>query len=85
MRQLLLLLPFLLPFAGYAVFVLLDKRAEAAGRTFADTPWTWLTSGGLLLVALSLLVLALLQEGGTGESYAPAELRDGRIVPGQVR
>lgn len=85
MRQLLLLLPFLLPFAGYALYLALAKRAETSGRTLADTPWTWLTVVGLALVALTLLALAVLSESDTGRDYVPAEMRDGRVVPGQVR
>jgi len=76
------LIPFLLPFAVYAGIVLLSRRATAEGRGWADAPWFWLAASGLALVVAGFVAVGL-TSGGSG-SYAPAEFRDGRVVPGRL-
>jgi hypothetical protein len=54
-------LPFLLPFAGYALYVALQRRAQAVEAATGHPPaWTaprvgWLALAGALLVAATLM------------------------------
>lgn len=81
-KLLVTVLPFLLPFAGYAVYVVLSRRAAARGRRWEDAPWYWLVSAGLACVIISLGALALTSGAPPGSTYQPARLEDGKIVPG---
>ena len=75
------LLPFLLPFLLYGLYIWHAKRA---GKSRAEaTPWFWLPSAGFLLVILGFVIGGGFFAEGTG-SYTPARLEDGRIVPGRV-
>jgi heme A synthase len=75
------LLPFLLPFLLYGLYIWHAKRSGREGPEAA--PWFWLAAIGLLLVILGFVVWG----GYFGESvgpYAPARFEDGRIVPGRI-
>ena len=59
--------------------------SQTPAKTWRDTPWTWLTIAGLVLVALSFVVLRL-AEGDNGPAViVPAHIEDGRLVPSQVK
>ena len=76
---------FLLPFILYGAYLwLLHRRLEQdpAGR---DTPWTWLTIAGLVLVALSFVVLRLAEGDNGAAVVVPAHMENGRLVPSQVK
>lgn len=77
-------LPFLLPFVIYGVYLLLARRAERQGVDLRHAPWYWLTAVGLLLCIASFFGLALIESGGDAGSYVPARLVDGEIVPGTI-
>ena len=82
-KLLVTLLPFLLPFAGYAIYVLLSKRAAAKGKRWEDAPWYWLAAAGMVCVIIALGTLALTTGAPPGSTNKPAEVKDGKIIPGR--
>jgi len=73
---------FLLPFAAYAVFLIVSRT-----NVLTATSWPVHVIGGLLLVALLLTVGALIMlanfSGAPPHStYTPAHMENGRLVPG---
>ena len=49
-------IPLLLPFALYFLWVFIERRRKAVGGWGArDTPWSWLSMTGLVLVIVSFL------------------------------
>ncbi|MGH2356115.1 MAG: DUF6111 family protein [Phyllobacterium sp.] len=72
------LLPLLLPFLAYVVYAWLVGRP----RWLEDGPWLGLTAAGVGLLAVSLVSWNLLTGTPPGETYVPAHVEDGRLVPG---
>jgi Family of unknown function (DUF6111) len=73
------LLPLLLPFAVYLLYVAL-ARGYAPG--WLDTaPWPYLAAAGLALTAASLLTWSLMSGVPPDRVYIPPHLEDGRVVP----
>lgn len=75
------LLPLILPFLLYGLYIWHVKRSGKDGPE--ATPWFWLAAIGLVLVILSFVVYGAFFGDEVG-SYAPARFEDGRIVPGRV-
>jgi hypothetical protein len=76
------LLPLLLPFLAYFVYV-----ALARGNTpdwLEGVPWPHLAGAGVLLMAISLIAWSLTTGAPTEEIYLPPRFEDGRIVPGRT-
>lgn len=69
---------FLLPFVGYALYVLLARN----DTRFVDGPMGRLTLAGLGLVAASLIALAVFTGEDPDKTYQPPVYKDGEIVPG---
>ena len=73
------LLPLLLPFLLYLVYIAL-ARGYAPG--WLDTaPWPYLAAAGLVLMAASLLTWSLMSGAPTDQIYIPPRLEDGKVVP----
>ncbi|WP_334174710.1 DUF6111 family protein [Pseudoxanthobacter sp.] len=72
---------FLLPFAVYGL-ALLVRRAPAAPDRWH--PLGVMVLAGFVLMALGLLAFGLLDRPAATGTYHPAELRDGRVVPGYI-
>lgn len=77
------LLPFLLPFAGYAAYLVLRRRYPFVLSAWRRGPLAALVVGGLALAVLSLLAAGLFGHRGRGD-YVPAHLEDGVLVPGRM-
>lgn len=77
------LVPFLLPFAGYAVYLVLRRRYPFVLSAWSRGPLAALVVGGLALAVLSLLAAGLFGPRGRGE-YVPARMENGVLVPGRV-
>jgi hypothetical protein len=86
--------PFLIPFALYAIWVGVSRRGTGATGTAGAAepgprarvhPWVWLSVAGLLLAFGVLVLSSRLDRMDAGARYAPATLQDGRIVPGGAR
>lgn len=75
------LLPLILPFLLYGLYIWHVKRSGKDGPEV--TPWFWLAAIGLVLTILSFVVYGAFFGDVTGD-YAPARFEDGRIVPGRV-
>jgi len=76
------LVPLLLPFLAYFVYV-----ALARGSTpdwLEGVPWPHLAGAGVLLMALSLIAWNLTTGAPTEEIYLPPRFEDGRVVPGRT-
>ncbi len=83
-RKLIQYLPFFLPFIGYGAYVI-TARALGRDASWRSAPWLWLTSAGLALVVIGLLITwAIDDRSGTEGQYVPPRLEDGRIVPGHI-
>ena len=74
---------FLLPFAAFALLLVLQKR-----RVLDVEHWSratvWLLMAGLALVLASFLYKGLLAEQPTG-GFEPAHMENGRLVPGRFK
>lgn len=77
------LLPFLLPFVGYAAWLLLRRRYPFVLSAWKRGPLAALVVGGLALAVLSLLLTGLFGHRGRGD-YVPAHLENGVLVPGRM-
>ena len=75
------LLPLLLPFVLYGLYIWHVKRSGKDGPEV--TPWFWLAAIGLVLMILSFLLYGVFFDNPLGD-YAPARFEDGRIVPGRI-
>jgi hypothetical protein len=78
------LVPFLLPFAGYCVFLVLQRRFPFVASAWTKGPVAALVVAGLALAVLSLLAAGLLWPRARGD-YVPAHLENGVLVPGRMR
>ena len=78
------LLPFLLPFIAFLIYAVVTRRAQRKGSMWADTPYFWLTSSGLMLVIAGLVTAAVIGGDPPGGTYFPATVVDGEVVPGRV-
>jgi heme A synthase len=75
------LLPLILPFLLYGLYIWHVKRSGKDGPE--ATPWFWLAAIGMVLMILSFVVYGAFF-GETLGDYAPARFEDGRIVPGRI-
>lgn len=75
------LLPLVLPFLLYGLYIWHVKRSGKDGPE--ATPWFWLAAIGLALMIFSFVIYGAFFEDTLGD-YAPARFEDGRIVPGRI-
>ena len=59
-----------------------QRPGEEERKGWAAAPWPQLGIAGLVLLAATLGAVALLVGGVPGETYQPARLIDGKVVPG---
>jgi NADH:ubiquinone oxidoreductase subunit 5 (subunit L)/multisubunit Na+/H+ antiporter MnhA subunit len=71
------LLPLLLPFLAYLVYARLTRRAA-----LNDAPWLGLGAAGVGLLVVSLVTWSIMSGSEPGETYVPARVEDGQVVPG---
>jgi hypothetical protein len=81
------LLPLILPTALYALWIARQRRQASAAGTpvpgWQDGPWFWLALGGIGLCAAVFVTSALVEGYRPGAQYTPAQIENGKIVPGQ--
>ncbi len=86
MRQFLtIVIPLLLPTLLYFGYLSLVRRRSAGGGATvasADIPWVWLAGAGVLLLAVTLLAVALFGGADPGSHYEPPRMIDGQVQPG---
>lgn len=74
------LLLFLLPFIGFALY-LLARRKPTLDPDHWSKPFLWLVLAGLLIVASSFVASGVFGERHIG-GYVPAHVENGVLVPG---
>ena len=82
--------PLLLPTAGYLLYVLVIERRRAQAEEaqvpapwWVTAPWHWLVLGGVGLMAVTLGTMALTSGAPPHSPYAPAHLENGKLIEGQ--
>jgi hypothetical protein len=79
------LLLFLLPFAGFAVYLLAKGQNPLQPEVWSRKALSWLTIAALLLCIAGMLVLGSQRVAEQG-SFVPSHVdKDGRFVPGQFK
>lgn len=80
------LLPFLLPTALYALWLVWQRRNAATAGTavpaWQEGPWFWLVMAGAALVLAAIVASILLSAHTPKGKYVPPVLKDGVVVPG---
>ena len=74
---------FLIPFALFALFLILNRRNPLRLAAWSDAT-LWLVIAGLVCVVVSLVIGGLMAERQTG-AFEPPHVENGRVVPGQFR
>jgi hypothetical protein len=82
-KLLIYVVPFLLPFVVYGIYVLLARRGIV--RPLRSGPWVWLLVAGFVLCLLTVGVLAVTGGSEPGREYVPPHVEDGQIKPGTFR
>lgn len=75
------ILPLLLPTLAFLLWAVATRGRLPDLR---DTAWLWSVGGGLVLLGIALAVFGVGERAPPGSLYAPAELRDGAVVPGRI-
>jgi hypothetical protein len=76
------LLFFLLPFAGYAVWLVTTRRPVGGAVNWPSRVILWLTVAGAALMVAVLVVFTSFTGAPLGAVYVPATIVDGVLVPG---
>lgn len=74
---------FLLPFAAFALYLLITRRNPFHWSAWSDQA-TWLVITGLTVVVGFLLITGLFADR-QGGAFEPTHMEGGRLVPGQFR
>jgi hypothetical protein len=81
-------IPFLLPLAGYALWIWYRTRyAERHGGEapkFEQGPWPLMLFLGAVLTLAILGVTAMRQGGSPDATYVPPRMENGQIIPGRL-
>ncbi|MBT3330656.1 MAG: hypothetical protein HOK21_12585 [Rhodospirillaceae bacterium] len=77
------LLPFLLPFIAYGLYLFATRRARQKGQAFDEAPWYWLFASGMLLLVISLVAVWFFSGDPAGGEYVAPHMQDGEMVPGK--
>lgn len=76
------LLFFLLPFAGYMVWLVATKRTLTNAGDWPIRTIGWLTAAGAGLMVVALLFFVQFTGAPAGSVYVPAQYIDGELIPG---
>lgn len=77
-------IPLLLPFVVYAVYLYFNARA-GGDKKWGKISLAVTTMAGLILMAASLITLGLVSgEPSEGTIYVPPRFEDGRVIDSQV-
>jgi hypothetical protein len=78
-----ILVPLLLPGVLYYLWLRATGRI-VAGSSLATLPWPWLIASGVVLTALTLVVVSVHYGNSPQGAYVPPRVQDGKVVPGHV-
>ena len=73
---------FLLPFAGYAAWLVATQGNAGGTRDWSPRTIGYLTLGGALLLLIALVGFTSFSGGAPGAIYKPAHVENGKLVPG---
>jgi Family of unknown function (DUF6111) len=76
---------FLVPFALYAVFLLTTRATVLQSSNWTPPRLVGLVIASLALMTASFVVLAQFSGAPPGETYVPAHIEDGKLVPGVTK
>ena len=76
---------FLLPFIVYFGYLYLRKQQEEVEGFWHDVPLFYLTMAGCALIAAGFIGFSSFGGAPTDADYTPAIIKDGKIVPGELR
>jgi len=76
---------FLVPFAAYALFLVLTRAGTLNPASWSGIVVFRLALGALVLVGGSLLLFVRFSGAPAHSTYEPARLENGRLVPGTER
>ncbi len=78
------IVPLVMPALGWYLWQrYLAQPAGTTPRGWRAAPWHWLAPAGVVLVAAMLGTIAFLDSGRPGDTYRPATVVDGKVVPGR--
>jgi len=76
---------FLVPFAAYALFLILTRAGVVNPASWSTIIVLRLLLGALVLVACSALLLVRFSGAPAHSTYEPARIENGKLVPGTER
>jgi hypothetical protein len=74
---------FLLPFAAFALYLVIRRRNPFLWSTWSDQT-LWLVIAGIGIIILVLFITGVTADRQTGP-FQPTHVENGRVVPGQFR
>ena len=77
------LVPFLLPFIAYGMYLYATRKAREKGQAFDEAPWFWLFAAGLMLLVVSLIAVWLFTGNPADGVYTAPHVENGKIMPGK--
>lgn len=77
------LIPFLLPFVMYAIYLYFDKRAGGT-KGWRLTSASIVAVVGLLLMSISLFILGLTTGSSPDGTYMPPKFKDGKLIDSYI-
>lgn len=75
---------FLLPFAAYALWLIITRRTLRNAEDWQVKTIAWLALVGAVLMVAALVVFVHLDTSPPGGTYVPAHVENGVIVPGHI-
>ena len=79
------LLLFATPFALYAIMLWLTRRGVLHPDSWPVSTLAWLSIAALVLMIGSFVVFAVWGGAPADSTYVPAQIEDGRFVPGTAK
>jgi hypothetical protein len=76
---------FLIPFAVYAAFLIATRSGLLVQSSWPLHVVAKLSLGALLLVVISFVLLAHYSGAPPDSTYIPAQIKDGKLVPGDAK
>lgn len=76
---------FATPFAIYAIALVMMRRDTRDRENWGAKVIAWLAVAGIVLVAISLVWFSHYGGFGTGTTYIPAHIENGKLVPGRTK
>ncbi|MCG8494023.1 MAG: DUF6111 family protein [Sneathiellales bacterium] len=77
------LIPLLIPFVVYGVYLYFNRRAGGE-KTWQGKSVAIATILGLILMAFSFIGVAALREDQLGGTYVPPRYEDGKIIDSEI-